>query len=40
MRKWEGGIWAKSEETKEARRCGEEEGGRWLAEETREGNVR
>ncbi len=40
MRKWEGGIWASLQETKEARRCGEEEGGRRLAEEAREGNVR
>jgi len=39
VRKWEGGIWA-SLETKEARRCGEEEDGRQLAEEAREGNVR
>lgn len=40
MRKWEGGIWASLKVTKEARRCWEEEGGRWLAEEEMEGNVR
>lgn len=40
MRKREGGIRASLEVTKEARRCGEEEGGRWLAEEAKEGNVR
>lgn len=28
------------EETKETRRCGAEDGWRWLAEEAREGNVR
>lgn len=40
MRKREGGIRASLEETKGARRWRGEEGGRWLAEEAGEGNVR